>query len=207
MGDDKFLNQDPDSVLVAKTRLRQDLGQRMRGLSPEYRASASARLCVRLGQQTAWQTARNVLLFVPLASEPDISPLFSAALNSGKLLCLPWFDAEKREYEVRQIEDPLTDLAPGYHRIPEPLDSCPLFPRIRLDFVLVPGVGFDESGHRLGRGKGYYDRLLIPVRGLKCGVAFEEQLVDRVPIEPHDLNLDCILTPVRWIFAGGAPVR
>lgn len=207
MGDDFSKHQDLDSVLAAKTRLRRSIRQRMRALSPEFRASVSARLCERLRQQIAWQTARSVLLFVPLPSEPNILPLFSLALNSGKLLCLPWFDAEKGEYDVRQIEDPLADLAPGCHGIPEPLSSRPLFPRIRLDFVLVPGVGFDESGHRLGRGKGYYDRLLIPVRGLKCGVAFEEQLVDRVPTEPHDLKLDCILTPVRWIFAGGGPVR
>jgi 5-formyltetrahydrofolate cyclo-ligase len=68
-----------------------------------------------------------------------------------------------------------------------------------LDFILVPGVAFDLSGRRLGRGKGYYDRLLKQTRGTTCGVAFDEQIVGEIPVEPHDLNVNCILTPTRWI--------
>jgi 5-formyltetrahydrofolate cyclo-ligase len=65
--------------------------------------------------------------------------------------------------------------------------------------VLVPGVAFDSHGRRLGRGKGFYDQLLAFVRGTKCGVAFDEQIVPEIPIEPHDVRLNCILTPTRWI--------
>ena len=72
-------------------------------------------------------------------------------------------------------------------------------PLNRLDFVLVPGIAFDLQGRRLGRGKGYYDRLLAEVRGKTCGVAFDEQIVDEIPVEPHDIHVNCILTPTRWI--------
>ncbi|MBP9903534.1 MAG: 5-formyltetrahydrofolate cyclo-ligase, partial [Verrucomicrobia bacterium] len=72
-------------------------------------------------------------------------------------------------------------------------------PLNRLDLVLVPGVAFDPRGGRLGRGQGYYDRLLAGVRGTKCGVAFDEQIVDAVPVGPLDIRLNCILTPTRWI--------
>jgi 5-formyltetrahydrofolate cyclo-ligase len=65
--------------------------------------------------------------------------------------------------------------------------------------VLVPGVAFDLRGRRLGRGKGFYDRLLADAGGLKCGVAFDEQIVTEIPVEPHDVSVDCILTPTRWI--------
>ena len=69
----------------------------------------------------------------------------------------------------------------------------------RLDFILVPGVAFDLHGRRLGRGRGYYDILLAKVRGTTCGVAFDEQIVREVPVEPHDSDVNCILTPTRWI--------
>jgi 5-formyltetrahydrofolate cyclo-ligase len=65
--------------------------------------------------------------------------------------------------------------------------------------ILVPGVAFDLRGGRLGRGRGYYDRLLSGLQGYRCGVAFDEQIVDRVPLEPHDASLNCILTPSRWV--------
>ena len=81
----------------------------------------------------------------------------------------------------------------------EPAAHCAEVPLNRLDLVLVPGVAFDARGGRLGRGKGFYDRLLAAVRGTKCGVAFDEQIVDAVPNGPLDIRLNCILTPTRLI--------
>jgi 5-formyltetrahydrofolate cyclo-ligase len=69
----------------------------------------------------------------------------------------------------------------------------------RLDLVLVPGLAFDRHGRRLGRGRGYYDRLLAEVPGTSCGVAFDEQLVASDPVGPLDVPLNCILTPSHWI--------
>lgn len=197
----------PHSIAETKAQLRQSMRVRLHDMNSDRRAVVSAEMRLTLMRQPVWERARNVMMFVPLITEPDIFPLLQTALDEGKKVCLPRFDHEKQEYEVFQIADPVHDLIPGYYNILEPVAACPLFPRIQLDFVLVPGVAFDEAGHRLGRGKGYYDRLLKPVNGIKCGVAFEEQMVQEVPIEPHDLKLNCILTPVRWVFADGAPVR
>ena len=74
---------------------------------------------------------------------------------------------------------------------------------MRLDLALVPGIGFTLDGGRLGRGKGYYDRLLAEVPVMKCGVAFECQIADEFPLESHDVQLNCILTPTRWHLVGG----
>ena len=71
----------------------------------------------------------------------------------------------------------------------------------RLDLALVPGLGFDARGHRLGRGKGHYDRLLAGFTGMKIGVAFDFQIVTEVPREPHDIALDAVVTPTRWLQA------
>jgi 5-formyltetrahydrofolate cyclo-ligase len=58
------------------------------------------------------------------------------------------------------------------------------------------------DGRRLGRGKGYYDRLLAAVRGAKCGVAFDQQVVSEIPVEPHDILMNFTLTPTRWLVFG-----
>ena len=65
----------------------------------------------------------------------------------------------------------------------------------------------DGSGTRLGRGKGYYDRLLAAVRGTKCGVAFDEQIVGAIPVGPLDIRVNCIVTPTRWVEVAGEPVN
>ena len=78
---------------------------------------------------------------------------------------------------------------------------CPVVPLNRLDLALVPGLGFDARGHRLGRGKGHYDRLLAGFGGRKIGVAFDFQIMAEVPCEAHDIVLDDIVTPARWIAA------
>ena len=92
----------------------------------------------------------------------------------------------------------MNDLSVGQFGIFEPTQVCPRVNLNELDFLLVPGVGFTLAGRRLGRGKGYYDRLLAEARGTKCGVAFDWQVTVDVPAEPHDILLDCIVTPTRW---------
>ncbi len=163
------------------------------------RRSVAKRLCERLREQHVWSAARTVLLFAPLPDEPDTWPLLAVAIASGKLVGLPAFVAGTNGYTARQILDPTRDLTTGQFGIREPAATCPEVPLNRLDLVLVPGIAFDTRGGRLGRGKGFYDRLLSAVNGTKCGVAFDEQIVDAVPVGPMDVRLNCILTPTRWI--------
>ena len=145
-----------------------------------------------MNSSAAWQSARAVLLFFPVPSEPDIAPLLADALAAGKLLALPRFNAATQAYEAVRVLDPARELADGPFKLREPVAECPVVPMNRLDLALVPGVGFTPTGHRLGRGKGYFDRLLPAVAGLTCGVAFDCQLVDTLPVEPHDAVLNAV---------------
>ncbi len=139
------------------------------------------------------------MFFAPLPGELDIWPLAQKALTEGKTISLPRFDAATGRYATGRVEDLQSDLRVGRYGIREPVPACPRSALNRLDLLLVPGVAFDPHGHRLGRGKGFYDQLLAAVRGTTCGVAFDEQLVRQVPVGPHDVRLNCILTPTRWI--------
>ena len=185
----------------AKTTLRARLRAELKAHSSASAASASAALCVRVRASPLWQTARAVLLFFPLPSEPDISPLLDEALASGKLLALPRFNATTNAYEPVQVRDLARDLVTGPFGVREPTADCPLVTMNRLDLALVPGLAFDARGDRLGRGKGHYDRLLAGFPGRTVGVTFDFQVVAQVPVEPNDIVLDAVVTPTRWLVA------
>ncbi len=92
-----------------------------------------------------------------------------------------------------------TEIKTGKFGVREPGPTCGEISLDQFDLVLVPGMAFDLSGNRLGRGRGFYDRLLAKVSGIKCGVAFDFQLLERIPTEPHDAKVDFMLTPSRCV--------
>lgn len=102
-------------------------------------------------------------------------------------------------YEACAVRDIGAGIKLGHFGIREPADAGEADVLNRLDLVPVPGVAFDLLGRRLGRGKGYHARLLGEVSGLRCGVAFDQQIVDEVPVAPQDRRMDFVLTPARWI--------
>ena len=185
----------------AKPALRARLRAELKAHSPADALAADAGLCARLIASPTWQTARAVLLFFPLPREPDLAPLLAGALASGKLLALPRFNATTHAHDAVQVRDLASELVTGPFGVREPTAHCPLVAMNRLDLALVPGLGFDARGHRLGRGKGHYDRLLAGFTGMKIGVAFDFQVVAAVPCEAHDIVLDAVVTPTRWIEA------
>jgi len=182
-----------------KARLRQQIRQRLTTLSDQECIERSARACSMLATRAAWEKADAILFYAPLRYELDIWPLIEKAMQSGKLVCLPRYGATEVGYCACQVTNLTSEIELGQYGIREPAAQCSLVPLNRLDLVLVPGVAFDLRGHRLGRGKGIYDRLLKAVRGTACGFGFDEQIVQMVPVEPHDSDVNCILTPTRWI--------
>ncbi len=182
-----------------KASLRSAIRQKLKRIPLTQREHDSSRARAILEQQPFWQQAQTILFFAPLPDELDLWPSLTVALSTGKQVFLPRFAPDTTSYMACQIKTPDTDLRIGQFGIREPSESCPEIPLNRLDLLLVPGVAFDLHGRRLGRGKGFYDRLLAAVRGKTCGVAFDEQIVTEIPVEPHDVLLHCILTPSRWI--------
>jgi 5-formyltetrahydrofolate cyclo-ligase len=187
------------SLSDQKAALRAEARSMLNSLTPQLRESDSIRICERLVSLPIWQKARSILLFAPRKDEPFLWPLAESALRDGKLVALPRFVAGEARYEAALITDPAADVVPGKFGILEPAPLCNVAELKRLDLVMVPGLAFDWHGHRLGRGKGFYDRLLASVPGKTCGVAFDTQMVSMLPVEPHDVRLNCILTPSHWL--------
>jgi 5-formyltetrahydrofolate cyclo-ligase len=186
-------------TLSPKAKLRSTLRRQLKQLSAEARSTASAQACSLLQQQSAWQNAKTVFCYAPFSEELDVWALVRDGLAARKTVCLPRFDATTKRYIACEIQDVGKDIADGQFGIREPNIQCVAVPLNRLDLILVPGMAFDLNGHRLGRGKGFYDRLLSETKGIRCGVAFDEQIVEEIPVEPHDAVMDCIVTPTRWI--------
>jgi 5-formyltetrahydrofolate cyclo-ligase len=187
--------------MTEKGQWRLRLRACLKGLTPAQRDAASACARALLRRQTAWQRARAILFYAPLAGELDLTPMLEEARKDGKAAALPRFVSETGTYQAFEVSDYERDCAPGKFGIAEPGPHCPPVSLNGLDLALAPGVGFDVSGRRLGRGQGYYDRLLAGIAGTKCGVAFDQQVVGQIPAERHDVSMNFILTPTRWLAA------
>jgi 5-formyltetrahydrofolate cyclo-ligase len=185
-------------IQASKLALRREVTARLRSLTEPCRAAASVQACALLQKQPLWTQAHSVLLFAPLPGELHVWPLLQEALAAGKAAALPRFDPAAKRYAPCQILD-AADIRVGHFGIREPRN--PGSPVLQFDLILVPGLAFDLHGHRLGRGKGYYDQLLSGLQGPTCGVAFDEQVLPDVPAEPHDARLNYLLTPTRWLRA------
>jgi 5-formyltetrahydrofolate cyclo-ligase len=188
-----------ESLSQQKAVLRTAAREQLRLLTGEARRAYSETLCQQLTSLPLWQQAKSVLLFAPRQDEPDLWPLAQVALSTGKHVALPRFVTATEIYETACVLNATTEVLPGKYGILEPAPICKVADLKQLDLVLVPGLAFDRHGYRLGRGKGFYDRLLATVSGRTCGVAFDAQLIATLPVEPHDVPLNCILTPTHWL--------
>jgi len=187
------------STQDAKNALRAEVRGRLKQISAAQREAASRKMCELLEGRREWKEALCVLLFAPLTDEPDVWPMLGRGISEGKVMALPRFDSSRNSYIASRIQEPETELRPGKFGIREPVEGCEEMALKRLDLILAPGLAFDLHGRRLGRGKGIYDRLLATASGTSCGVSFDEQIVGGIPVEEHDIHVNRILTPTRWI--------
>lgn len=175
-----------------KKHLRQQIKARKSQLPAEILIRDSALIMHRLRNHPRFLSARTVLLFSSLPDEPSTLSVLVSCLNDKRLLLPVVKDDDMYVKEFRGI----ADLSGGAFGIAEP--SGPYFLSYsEIDLVVVPGVAFDHTGRRLGRGRGYYDRFLAqPEFGqtYKIGVCFPFQLVDTVPAEPWDVQMDEVIS-------------
>lgn len=179
--------------------------QRLR-LPAGARSENSAAIVARIAGDSRFAAAASVALFDALPSEPDLAGLWMEALCPGtgqRRFCFPRVSGgEIAFFQVRSPDELATAAWNPHLREPLPgADSAVALAEI--DVILVPGLAFTRDGQRLGRGGGFYDRLLaqLPARTMKLGVCFDSQIVERLPSEPHDQRVDAVATEREWIAA------
>ena len=156
----------------------------------EDAASRSGKISRFLCNAPLWKAARVVFGFVALPGEPD---WLGECLPSEKLIAFPRV-GENGELSFHSAPT----FKVGAFGVNEPVGGAPAPPP---DLVIVPGLAFDSTGARLGRGKGYYDRWLGANPAVKTlGVCFSCQILERLPAEPHDARVDAILTEQGFIW-------
>lgn len=169
-----------------KQTLRAEMRRRKREYTVGQKEAMSEAICRHITDMVAWQEARCVLLYHPLPDEVDVRPLLEAGLDAGKVVILPQVVGEDLCLRLYTGTD---SLSVGAFGIMEPTGAL-FVDYEHIDLAVIPGMAFDGAGHRLGRGKGYYDRLLPSLpHAHRIGVCFPFQFVDAVPSLPHDVTM------------------
>ncbi|MFP3903124.1 MAG: 5-formyltetrahydrofolate cyclo-ligase [Armatimonadota bacterium] len=191
-----------------KVALRREVLERRDSLDDAQHRRMSAAVMQNLKTLPDFQAARTPLLFASFGSEVDTWPLLEALVQSDVTPVLPAVGEQPGVLRLRAVEDSDADLTPGPWGIMEPTDACRELKVGDLDFILIPGVAFDETGRRLGYGGGYYDRLLEAAEWCQpalslAAVAFELQIVPLVPAQSHDRRVPVVVTENRIINCSG----
>ena len=180
--------------MTRKEELRESIRSRLRALPAEEIAWKSYQLCNALLQHPAWQEARIVALFASLPTEPVVEFLWDGIRQDRKKACYPKVNGEN--LSLITVADP-TELVTSRWQLREPVMREPNLQSLeKIDLILVPGLAFSRDGQRMGRGGGFYDRLLAreSLRAHKIGICFDMQIFRDLPLESHDIIMDEIAT-------------
>lgn len=187
----------PDKQYIRREYLRV-----RRELEPELRRMADAAINAALAELPEVMQARQIGTYLSDGFEADLKELLAWCLKNGKKVYVPRSCAnDGAEYEMVEIRDLSRELAEGKYGLMEPSLKIPATPVVARGGMtwLVPGVAFDRSGCRLGRGKGIYDRLLQGETGPKIGVFYSIQECRELPKDSHDVPLDMAVTELEVI--------
>lgn len=183
-----------------KHNLRASIKRSLDQITDQQRAEYADQLKHRITHSDLYQSANSILSYASLPTEISLDPLINHALAANKAVCIPAVDWDKKTMHPVQIRSLDKDLQIGRYGLRSPRIECKPIPSDQITLALIPGLGFDPSCRRLGRGAGFYDRWIES--RLACdppitlvGVCFDEQLVERIPTDPHDQRMDLVITP------------
>lgn len=180
-----------------KPAVRRELRELLAAMPENARHAKSVTACSLLAASPEFASASVVMLYLSMPHEVDTASLALRCWQAGKSVLAPRVNWDQRRIlavEITSLQTGLTTSGPG---IREPADGAgkPI-PLDLIDLVVVPGLGFTPTGFRIGRGMGFYDRFLAQpeFQGLSCGLAFEEQVVQTLPVLDHDIPLSMLAT-------------
>lgn len=180
---------------LVKKELRASLKGVLESLPADTLRKKSARAAQRLFLEPEYDRCEVMMIYLSLPHEADTTAIVLNAWRTRKRVLAPQVGWETKQMVPVEIRNLDTDVASSEYGIREPIRGAP-FPIELIDLVIVPGVGFDLHGNRLGRGRGFYDRFLSRpnFKGTFCGFALEEQVVENLPADPHDVKVHMLVT-------------
>jgi len=178
-----------------KNQLRMRLQKCLLAISPEQRCEKSRKACRKLVSTPQFQNASAIMMYLSLPHEVDTSEAILSAWQFGKIVVVPKVSWQQRHMIPVQINSLETGISTGDSGLRNPVTGVPI-PFEEIDLVVAPALGFDRNGNRLGRGGSYYDRFFAneELKATRCGFAFEEQLIDSVPVTEQDEPVDFLVT-------------
>ena len=181
--------------MKTKAEIRKEVSARRKSLTSDFLIHSSREIVSRLSQIDSFRNAGTLALYKFFGGEVQLEELFPISWDAGKKTCIPVYNNSLRSYEMAEITSQ-TEFITGHYGILEPV-SPSLVPISDIDLMTVPGIAFDAKGNRLGRGGGFYDRMLSGFRGVSAAVAFDFQIYDLVPTESHDFPVDTIISEIK----------
>ncbi len=173
-----------------KQALRQEVAARKRTYTGTELAKRSEKILAAVEETDLFRSARCVALYHALPGEVQTAPFIERWYKEKRLL-LPLVVGDDLRLLLYEGEE---SLRPGPFGILEPKADGVEPPKEEIDMIIVPGVAFDTDRNRLGRGRGYYDRLLATIKAPAIGICFGFQLFPHIPTEPFDRKMDHLIT-------------
>ena len=143
-----------------------------------------------------YSKAKTILTYVSMDEEVSTRELIPKAISDGKCVVVPAVSQYEKSMSLHEIKS-LEELEPGYRGISEPKNRKTCFECEKVDLAFVPGLAFDKRCNRLGRGKGMFDKLFAKAGCIGVALAFDFQIVDRVPVEACDVPVNFVITEKR----------
>lgn len=189
----------------AKKIIRREILLKRDAIPENIKKEKDTAIRQRIIQLPEFTDAKTILFYASFRSEVDTSEMIKITLSQGKRAILPKVDKENKMLKLYEIKA-MSELMQGYMGISEPsVSEGKLTGLDDIDLIIIPGAAFDIHGNRLGYGAGFYDRLLAGMKN-KISIiapAYEEQIIEKIPSEPHDVKVTKIVTDMRVIECEG----
>ncbi|MFH1282738.1 MAG: 5-formyltetrahydrofolate cyclo-ligase [bacterium] len=184
-----------------KKKIRNDVSKALRGLTETEIIEKSKLISGRVKQLRVFKEAKNIVFYYSKYPEVSTHEFIKDSLDNGKTVFLPKIVENSKCFNVCSVSNCDTDLCVGKWGISEPKDKGSDIQALKIiDLIIVPGIAFDEYGNRIGRGQGYYDKVLSKLNNApKVALAFDLQVRNIIPVDEHDIQVDYIITESRII--------
>jgi len=173
-----------------KHKIRKEIKEKLKTHSELEKTAKSAIIKRKLFEEEKFKKSKVVMFYVSLKDEVDTLAMVDEALSMGKRVCVPVILLEEKRLMAGEIKSRARDLERQHFGIYQPKEGrVEEVPLEDIDLVVVPGIAFDKKNVRLGRGHGYYDRFLsgLPDATRTIGLAFDFQVLEDLPKDPHDV--------------------